>query len=142
MNRAQPDRAEKIHAVAARAETEIGRILSAEDEILPSSGFLAAVMERVQQEAVAPPPIPFPWKRIVPGMVLAGGVFGWGVLELMRTTSKLSLPALVTAAQIPAHLPAARAAPIESAGWVALSLGISLASWLLARRLAGTGGLL
>ena len=52
-------------------ENEIDRILSREDEILPSSGFAAAVMDAVRREAAAPPPIPFPWKRAVPGL-LAG----------------------------------------------------------------------
>ena len=39
---------------------EFDRIMS-EEEILPSSGFAASVMEAVRREAVAPPPIPFPW---------------------------------------------------------------------------------
>jgi len=33
-------------------------------------GFLASVMDRVREEAAAPPPIPFPWKRALPGMAL------------------------------------------------------------------------
>jgi hypothetical protein len=32
--------------------------------------------------------------------------------------------------------------PLQQAGWVALALGISLASWLLARRFAGRSALL
>lgn len=138
MNRAQPDRTETFRAGAARTETEIDRILAAEDEILPSSGFLASVMERVQQEAAAPPPIPFPWKRALPGMLLAGGALGWGTVELLR----LGLSALTAAPLLPAHLPAALVASLGPAGWVTLSLGVSLLSWLLARRLAGAGGLL
>ncbi len=43
---------------------------------------------------------------------------------------------------IPPHLPAALVAPVEAAGGVALALGASLVSWLPARRMAGTGGLL
>ena len=65
------------------AERVMDRLLAAEEELVPSSGFLAAVMERVQEEAQAPPPIPFPWKRAIPGMVLAAGVLGWGGFELM-----------------------------------------------------------
>lgn len=49
---------------------EFDRIMS-EEEILPSSGFAASVMEAVRREAAAPPPIPFPWKRALPGAVLA-----------------------------------------------------------------------
>src|SRR5579862_8865788 len=62
----------------------IDQILSTEEPILPSSGFLAAVMDRVEEEARVPAPIPFPWKRAIPGFVLAAGVFGYGACELVR----------------------------------------------------------
>ena len=29
-------------------------------------------MDAVRREAAAPPPIPFPWKRALPGLVVAG----------------------------------------------------------------------
>jgi hypothetical protein len=116
----------------------LDRILASDDEIAPSSGFLAAVMERVQQEARMPAPIPFPWKRALPGLVLAAGVFGWGGVELVR----VSVPAMKQISLSAPHVPAAMALPLEQAGWVALALGLSLASWLLARRLAGLSGLL
>ena len=51
---------------------EIDHMLSSEDEILPSSGFAVAVMDAIQREAATPPPIPFPWKRALPGMIVAG----------------------------------------------------------------------
>ena len=51
---------------------EFDHILSREDEIFPSSGFAASVMDAVRREAAAPKPIPFPWKRAVPGLVIAG----------------------------------------------------------------------
>jgi len=56
----------------------LGRILATEEELIPSSGFAASVMERIREETAAPRPIPFPWKQAVPGIVLAVGVFGWG----------------------------------------------------------------
>jgi hypothetical protein len=62
----------------------IDRILAADQALVPSSGFLASVMDRVREEAAAPPPIPFPWKRALPGMALVAGVFGWCTFELMR----------------------------------------------------------
>ena len=58
--------------------TAIDRILATEEDLVPSSGFLASVMERVHDEAAAPAPIPFPWKRAIPGMLLAVGVLGGG----------------------------------------------------------------
>ncbi|MGA3136375.1 MAG: hypothetical protein ABSC88_10325 [Terracidiphilus sp.] len=118
--------------------SRIDHILASEEPLIPSSGFLASVMERVHEEATAPPPIPFPWKRAIPGMVLAAGVFGWGAFEFVR----YGLPAVGSIALTPPHLSAAVARPLEQVGWVALALGASLLSWLLSRRLAGRGGLL
>ena len=116
----------------------IDEILAADEELLPSSGFLGAVMERIREEAAAPPPLPFPWKRALPGMVLAVGVLGWGAVELVRQ----SLPAVRGLLLAPPSFPVAFERPMEPACWVALALGASLASWLLSRRLAGSSGLL
>jgi hypothetical protein len=44
---------------------ELDRLLSGEADIVPSSGFVASVMEAVTAEATAPP-LPFPWKRAWP----------------------------------------------------------------------------
>ena len=63
----------------------IKRILAAEEELIPSSGFLAATMERVRDEAAMPKPIPFPWLRALPGIVLAVAVLGRCGFELVRT---------------------------------------------------------
>jgi hypothetical protein len=116
----------------------IDRILAGEEELIPSSGFLAAVMERVNREAAAPPPIPFPWKRAIPGIVLAAGVLGWGGFELARAGWVAMQAVLFT----PPHLSAAAEHALQPVGWVALALGASLLSWLLSRRLAGRSGLL
>jgi hypothetical protein len=122
----------------ARADAEIERILAGEESLILSSGFLASVMERVQEEAVAPPPIPFPWKRAMPGILLASGVFGWAAVEVVRLI--LQAPASLTFT-LP-RLPATLAGPAEQALWIALALGVSFASWLLSRHLVGRGGLL
>ena len=50
---------------------ELDRILAKRDDIQPSSGFAASVMEAVREESAAPPPIPFPWKRALPVLVFA-----------------------------------------------------------------------
>jgi hypothetical protein len=44
---------------------EIDRVLSDEPDIVPSSGFVASVMDAVTAEATAPP-LAFPWKRAWP----------------------------------------------------------------------------
>jgi hypothetical protein len=119
-------------------DEKLDKILGTEDELMPSSGFLATVMERIEEEAAAPPPIPFPWKRAVPGIVLTAGVLGWSAVELIRQ----GIPEMGRVALAAPQIPAGFARPLEQAGWVALALGVSLVSWLFSRRIAGRSGLL
>jgi hypothetical protein len=49
-------------------DDEIDLTLARNDDIVPSSGFTASVIDAITRESTAPPPIPFPWKRAVPGM--------------------------------------------------------------------------
>ncbi len=114
-------------------DERIDDILGTEEELVPSSGFLSSVMERVREEAAAPPPIPFPWKRALPGLVVAAGVFGWTAFEFARNIG----PAMGHLTLPPLHLPASVAAqPLKQAGWVVAAVAVSFASWMLARRLA------
>jgi len=119
-------------------EDNLDRILKSEEDLVPSSGFVAAVMERVREEAAAPAPIPFPWRRLVPGIVLAVGLLSWCGVELMR----LVLQDLRAVALVQPHLLAAISQPMQETGWVALALGVSMATWLLSRRMVGRSGLL
>jgi hypothetical protein len=89
-------------------EEEIDRVLGGEEDVLPSSGFHASVMEAVDREATTPPPIPFPWKRAWPAFVaaaltLAGSPFllvqsgplpvgaPWSVVAAVATAGSLFL---------------------------------------------------
>lgn len=78
---------------------ELDRLLSSEDMLEPSSGFVAATMAAVQQAATEPPPLPFPWGRLVGGMVVCGGLMGAGALLAgergMEGLSLATLPAPV-----------------------------------------------
>jgi hypothetical protein len=59
--------------------------LSNDDIILPSSGFAASVMDALRREALAPPALPFPWKRAWP--CFAACIFGVITLLLMALAS-------------------------------------------------------
>src|ERR1700689_2643739 len=114
---------------------EVDRMLSSEDEILPSSGFAVAVMDAVRREAAAPPPIPFPWKRALPGLVVAGLalalVLAAGISELERalTTARFS-------SSLPSVVPYIFRGGIGSAAmWIAMTLLATLASVKLSLRL-------
>jgi hypothetical protein len=111
----------------------LDRILATEEELVPSSGFAASVMERIREEAAEPPPIPFPWKRAIPGIVLAAGVFGWGAVELTRQ----AVSVVRNAPPVPFHFSASMSRPVEGIGWAAIALGVSFASWALSRFMTG-----
>jgi hypothetical protein len=116
----------------------IDAILGGEEELIPSSGFLAATMERVREEAAMPKRIPFPWLRALPGIVIALAALGWCGFEMVHLgladAREISITEL--------HMAATTGRALEPAGWVAAALAVSLLSWLLSRRLAGRSGLL
>jgi hypothetical protein len=115
---------------------ELDRILSAEQEILPSSGFTASVMEAVRREASAPPPIPFPWKRLLPAL-LAGAA----VLTILLVGAIVQLRGGAPAVQAPsAILPALSSmltvAQRFGAQWIVLALLVTAGSLWFPLRLA------
>jgi hypothetical protein len=116
----------------------IDAILTGEEKLIPSSGFLAATMERVREEAAMPKPIPFPWLRALPGIVVVVAIIGWCGYELVRAVLATSQETSNT--QL--HVTTAAWSALEPAGWVAVALAASLLSWLLSRRLAGRSGLI
>jgi hypothetical protein len=107
---------------------DLDRILSKEQEILPSSGFIDSVMDAVRCEAAAPPPIPFPWKRAVPGLCAAC----LALVALFAAGSRLLIGATATR-PVSAGLLSAFASILQvwktvDAGWIILALAVSLAS--------------
>ncbi len=72
---------------------DLDRILASEEALAPSAGFAASIMERAREAASAPPPLPFPWRRFVLGLLVTvalSGALGWAVarlegIEAMRT---------------------------------------------------------
>ena len=111
----------------------IDRVLASEEPIVPSSGFLAAVMERIEDESRTPAPIPFPWKRATLAVPLVAGVFGWGAYGLIR----FGVPSLGSVPLPQVHLTTAPSAPLDQAVWVGLAFVASFLSWKLARRITG-----
>ena len=120
-------------------DPEIDRILSGQDEILPSSGFAVSVMEAMRREAAAPPPIPFPWKRALPGIVVAAFVLALVVVVGIATIvqagrGKVSLGATTISSSLP--WPAWQGMAGSTVGWTALALIVALVSVKISMRLA------
>jgi len=108
-------------------DEELDRILSSEDDLIPSSGFVSSVMEAVRQESVTPPPISFPWKHAMPGLAGLAVTLGWIVRGGMMQ------PGQPAVGQVP--LPALFTTILETAtrfdaGWVLLTL---LLTWVLVK---------
>ena len=104
-------------------------LLNESDTILPSSGFADSVMAAVREQASAPPPIPFPWKRALPGFAAAVLAIGALVATLVST-----LLATLHAGLDTGLSPAARTATLSPA------VGIRQAGMLAAalQRFGGT----
>jgi hypothetical protein len=93
------------------------------DDIVPSSGFTASVMEAVMREATAPPPIPFPWKRALPGLLWCLAV----VISFLAMNP--GHPPSAVATQAPSVL-------LAGLGWISAALVVSLLSVALSMRVA------
>ena len=115
---------------------EVDRILSNEEEVLPSSGFADSVMGAVRREAAVPPPIPFPWKRALPGVVTAGGTLIYALVGIaMQLRAGVAVPRLPPA-WTSLFTPVVNAAMSAEAGWIALTALLTLASLTLPTHLA------
>ena len=118
---------------------ELDRILSKRDDIQPSSGFAASVMEAVREEAAAPPPIPFPWKRALPVLLLAGIVLTSVVIAGVEAIASASRGAV--APQLATSL-WSTVTPHTGVGsdfaWTAAALLAAFASVKLSMRLASS----
>jgi hypothetical protein len=115
---------------------ELDRIISRRDEIMPSSGFVASVMEAVREEAAAPKPISFPWMRALPVLAALAIVLAMviaGLVEIARRpvafAQSWTMPAAVESA--------IRTLGPANAGWVVFALLLTLLSTVFSIRLAG-----
>lgn len=119
-------------------DDQIDRILSREEEIIPSAGFTASVMDTVRREAAVPAPIPFPWKRAWPVLALAAMTIALVPVAIVVAIMQLSgAPASSTPVDVSmfwARLPGWISNP--AAGWATGSLLLALISVKFSMRLA------
>jgi hypothetical protein len=107
---------------------EFDRILSGEAELVPSSGFASAVMHAVREEASAPPPIPFPWKRALPGIAaFALALVGLFIGAFRQNGATTAAPSAL-ASLLSSMAPAFRAAQAVGAGWILAALLLAFVS--------------
>lgn len=100
------------------------------DDIVPSSGFAERVMTAVRESREAPPPIPFPWLRVVPWFAIAIGLVALASVQMTwaspATSSEFDLPA--------AWQTAAQAAASPDMAWLVLGILLSVLTMTSALR--------
>jgi hypothetical protein len=131
------------------SDDALDRLLSAEQGIVPSANFARNVMAKVRMEAAAPPPMPFPWKRALPGLVLCVlSLAAMCVAALLRPESQplreASGPSFWTTTWTSIWtglssdlILVLRAANAGGLGWIILALLLTFASVALSLRLIG-----
>jgi hypothetical protein len=138
------------------SDDDIDRALSAEEPLLPSSGFAASVLDAVQREAalrapLAPEPsIPFPWHIFLSGLAACLVLPGLWIALVVRATAQTGMQveaqphwAKLTSALLEKYVAWMTALPVDlqqagmdavhravqmGAGWVILALVLSWVS--------------
>lgn len=115
---------------------DFDRILSADEEVVPASGFAASVMDLVSREACAPPPIPFPWVRLALGLVAVLSLAAWLAWSGVTAPLRESVASLSPDAWVTVFARALDVTTKTGATWTAAALLLALVSSRLAMRLA------
>jgi hypothetical protein len=128
-------------APAPLTDADLDRALaSAHDGILPFSGFTASVMAAIAHDASAPAPIPFPWKRALPGFVAI--VVALALLIAVLVSMFLSAPSAPVVTEQTSALDSAALLPFLHSSqstnivlWIAITVGACVVSLVYFRRL-------
>lgn len=113
---------------------ELERALSEEIEIVPSAGFVSAVMNAVRREASAPPPIPFPWKRALPGLAAGALALVAMIIAVVKNAGRPVPAAPDQSRLLPALAHAVDIAQLYGVGWILLALLVTLGCVTLSMR--------
>jgi hypothetical protein len=114
---------------------DLDRVLSEQIEIVPSRDFASGVMNVVRREASAPPPIPFPWKRALPGLAAGAVALVAMILVLVKNTGRPTLAAPIQASIFPALEHVVDFAKMYGIGWILVAMLVTLACAAVSMRL-------
>jgi hypothetical protein len=116
-------------------QDELDRTLSGEVDIVPSAGFVHGVMAAVHCEASAPPPIPFPWKRALPGLAAGALVFVMMIIVLVKNFSGAAPATSIQYRVLPIVARVSDIGSMYGIGWVMLAILVTLACVVFSVRL-------
>jgi hypothetical protein len=124
-------------------DDELDQMLMEREEIVPSSGFVASVMEAVREEVAAPAPIPFPWKWALPGLIASVALALGLIVRWIFSGARVGHPVDTAAATLPVEkilsmLPHAQIATstVVALEWSGLALLLSFAAVWFSMRIA------
>jgi hypothetical protein len=104
---------------------------ASDEELAPSSGFTLSVMEALHAETGAPPPLPFPWRRVVPGLIAVLCVMAAFGIFALRELRGIAAPGTGSQHGLAASLgsmPQMHFTPLEQAlCWIGASVCLSVA---------------
>jgi hypothetical protein len=115
-------------------QDEFDRTLSEEIDIVPSPGFVSGVMDAVRRDASAPPPIPFPWRRALPGLTAGALALVAMIIVVVKNASRPQSAAPIQASLLPALAHAVEIAKMYGIDWILLAFLITLACVTLSMR--------
>jgi hypothetical protein len=122
---------------------DLDRVLMEREEIAPSSGFVASVMEAVRQEAAAPAPIAFPWKWALPGLIVSVALALGLIVRWIDGGSRAGHAVDAAAVALPTenifsmlHHVQIAASTLVALEWSVLALAVSLAAVWFSMRIA------
>jgi hypothetical protein len=107
-------------------------LASASDDLAPSSGFAASVMDSIYACATEPPPIAFPWRRVLPGAIAVVCALVALVVFVIRAAK-----ASPTNAVGQSHLALSFTPSEVTLGWIVLAACLSIAAIAASFRLTG-----
>ncbi len=113
-------------------------LASASDDLSPSSGFAASVMDSIYAQAIEPPPIAFPWRCVLPGAVAVACALLALVVFVFRAAKASPAAASSSSAVVRSHLALSfTPSEITLGGWILLAACLSIAAIAASFRLTG-----
>jgi hypothetical protein len=109
-------------------------LAAAGDELTPSSGFAASVMESIHAQVAEPLPIAFPWGRVLPGAIaIVCGLLALVVFAIRAAKTGFAV-APSTGSGVSSHV-ASFASGQATLVWLLLAACLSIAAIVVSLRL-------
>lgn len=131
--------------VSNSAPDDLDRLIAAHfragDDLAPSSGFTLSVIHELQAQTAAPPPLPFPWRRVLPGLIALVCILASFCIFVLRRLPKFldgQEPAQTSSTVFGSLAPFHLSTVEQGLCWAAASACLAIAAAAVSIRFAGT----